>query len=57
MEEWSKLTNTEIRLKIASMEQEYEAIKNKINNLMNDLESIDVKYNKAISELNKRTKK
>ena len=51
------MTNTEIRLKMKNMEIEYESIKNKINSLFNELEKLDIQYNKAQKELEKRIKK
>lgn len=54
--EWNNMTNMDIRMKMKSMENEYEAIKNKINNLMLQLDDLDNKYNKARAELEKRIK-
>lgn len=54
---WSEMSNTEIRLKMKSMEVEYESYKNKINALFGELEKLDIEYNKAEKELEKRTKK
>jgi hypothetical protein len=56
MIDWKNMSNAEIRMKIASMEQEYDAIKMKINNLITELDNIDVEYNNANKELNKRSK-
>lgn len=39
------------------MEMEYESIKNKINGLFNELEKLDIQYNKAQNEIEKRTKR
>jgi hypothetical protein len=57
MVEWSNMSNTEIRMKMQTMEMEYESIKNKINNLMDELEKLDVVYNKGKKELERRIKK
>lgn len=57
MGEWSNMSNTEIRMKMQTMEMEYESIKNKINNLMDELEKLDVAYNKGKKELERRIKK
>ena len=57
MNEWSNMSNTEIRMKMQSMELEYESIKNKINNLMDELEELDTVYNKGKKELERRIKK
>lgn len=56
MNDWKNMSNAEIRMKTASMEKEYEAIKNKINNLITELDNLDIEYNKAVKELNKRSK-
>ena len=57
MIEWKNIGNMEIRQKMESMSLEYEAIKNKINNLINQMDELDVEYNKAKNELERRTKK
>ena len=51
------MSNTEIRIKMASMKDEYEVIKNKINALWGQLDSLDNEYAKAQKELNERSKK
>ena len=56
MNDWSNLSNSDIRMKINSMELEYEAVKNKINNLFSELDRLDIEYNKANKELEKRSK-
>lgn len=38
------------------MKMEYESIKNKINNLVSELDKLDIEYNNANKELNKRSK-
>jgi hypothetical protein len=55
--QWSDMSNTEIRIKMSSMEEEYESIKNKINNLISKLDSLDNEYNNAKKELEKRNRK
>lgn len=55
--QWSNMSNIEIRIKISSMEEEYESIKNQINNLIDKLDSLDNEYNNAKKELEKRNKK
>lgn len=57
MIDWSNLSNTEIRMKMSSMTTEYEAIKNKINILINKLDALDIEYDKAKKEIEKRSKK
>ena len=54
---WSDMSNTDIRMKMSSMEEEYESIKNKINILFDKLDSLDNEYNKAQKEIEKRNKK
>lgn len=56
MIDWSNMSNSEIRNRIKSMEMEYESVKNKINNLVNLLDKLDIEYNNANRELNKRSK-
>lgn len=53
---WDTMSNTDIRVKMSSMEMEYENIKNKINQLITDLDKLDIEYNKAQKELEKRSK-
>lgn len=53
---WDTMSNTDIRVKMSSMEIEYESIKNKINQLITDLDKLDIEYNKAQKELEKRSK-
>ena len=44
-------------MKMASMKEEYEAIKNKINNYLGQLDMLDKEYIKAQKELEERAKK
>lgn len=39
------------------MEEEFEAIKNKINNLLSQLDTLDIEYVKARKVLEERSKK
>jgi hypothetical protein len=57
MIEWNNMTNTDIRMKMSSMKEEYEAIKNKINNLLSNLDTLDTEYLKAQKVLEERSKK
>lgn len=57
MNEWGNMSNTEIRMKMQSMEMEYESIKNKINHFIDELDKLDNEYNKAKRELERRIKK
>lgn len=51
------MTNADIRAKMLSMKEEYEAIKNKINVFLGQLDNLDNEYIKALKILNERTKK
>lgn len=53
---WDTMSNSEIHIKLKSMESEYENIKNKINELINQLDNLDYQYNKGKLELKKRSK-
>ena len=44
------MSNTDIRMKMASMKEEYEAIKNKINNYLGQLDMLDKEYIKVITD-------
>lgn len=57
MIEWDKISNAEIRNKMESMTLEYEGLKNKINKLIEQMDNLDIEYNKAIKEIEKRSKK
>lgn len=57
MNDWANMSNNDIRMKMSSMEMEYESIKNKINKLVSELDSLDIEYNKAKKEILKRSKK
>lgn len=52
--DFTKLSNSEINLKIMGYNNEYEIKKGKIIELIHDLEELDLLYNKANNELNKR---
>lgn len=51
------MSNADIRMKMASMKEEYEAIKNNINKLLSKLDSLDNEYLRAQRELEERSKK
>jgi hypothetical protein len=57
MIDWSNMSNADIRNKMTSMSNEYEAIKNEINNLIGKLDILDNEYINAQKELDKRTTK
>lgn len=46
-----KLSNEEIKLKIKSLENEYENKKSKVIKLINELSELDEEYNKLTEEL------
>ena len=52
--DFSKMTNAEINLKIIGYTNEYDVKKEKIIALVNELQELDVLYNKANDELKKR---
>jgi uncharacterized coiled-coil DUF342 family protein len=53
---WENISNSEIRTKMISMVNEYESIKNQINKLISKMDTLDIEYDKAKKELEKRTK-
>ena len=52
--DFSKLSNSEINIKIIGYNNEYDVRKNKIIELIHELEDLDFLYNKANDELKKR---
>ena len=52
--DFSKMSNSEINIKIMGYDNEYEVKKKKIIDLVHELEDLDYLYNKAKAELNKR---
>ena len=52
--DFSKLSNSEINLKIMGYDNEYEIKKSKIIDLVHELENLDFLYKKAKEELEKR---
>lgn len=50
------MTNSELRIEMKSLSDEYEVKKNKIRNLLSEMHELDVRYNKIEAELNKRSK-
>jgi hypothetical protein len=52
--DFSKMSNAEINLKIKGYDNEYEVKKDKIIELVHELEDLDYLYNKASDELKKR---
>jgi predicted nucleic acid-binding Zn-ribbon protein len=54
--EWGNMSNTEIRMKLSSLEEEYTSIKNKINSLLTQLDELDNEYIKGKREIENRSK-
>lgn len=52
--DFSKMSNSEINLKIMGYDNEYEIRKSKIIDLVHELEDLDFLYKKANDELKKR---
>ena len=51
------MSNADIRAKMLSMKEEYEAVKNKINIFLVRLDNLDNEYLKALKVLDERAKK
>lgn len=52
--DFSKMSNSEINLKVMSYDNEYDIRKSKIIELVHELEDFDFLYRKATDELKKR---
>ena len=52
--DFSKMSNSEINIKIMNYDNEYEIRKSKIIDLVHELEDLDFLYNKANDELKRR---
>ena len=52
--DFSKMTNSEINIKMMGYDNDYEVKKNKIIDLVHELEDLDYLYNKAKDEIKKR---
>lgn len=52
--DFSKLSNSEINIKMKSYDNEYNVKKSKIISLVNELQDLDYLYMKAKKELSKR---
>jgi chaperonin cofactor prefoldin len=50
------MSNSELKIKMTEMENEYEALKFKVNGILNRMEELDKNYDKVKNILNKRTK-
>lgn len=54
--DYNKLANSELKLILTTLENEYETLKNKISNDLARMEFLDAKYAEVRNVLNKRTK-
>ena len=54
--DYNKLSNAELNLLLKGMRDEYEVLKNTINNKLNRMEELDKKYSDVEKNLIKRTK-
>ncbi len=54
--EYNQMSNSELRILMTKMENEYEVLKNKISSDLSKMDELDVKYIKVKNILNKRTK-
>lgn len=50
------MSNSELKIKMTEMENEYEVLKVKINEMLSRMEELDKSYDKVRTILNKRTK-
>lgn len=50
------LSNSELKIKLTEMENEYEHIKDEVNTLIHRMEELDNTYDKVKKILNKRTR-
>lgn len=54
---WEEMTTSEIRSKQLTLKELYESKKNKISQLLDDLDQLDEEYVKSEKELNKRIRR
>lgn len=54
--EYNKLSNSELKIILVEMENEYESLKAKIKQSLERMETLDKKYNDVKKTLDKRTK-
>lgn len=54
--EYNKLSNSELKIILVEMENEYESLKTKIKQSLERMETLDKKYNDVKKTLDKRTK-
>lgn len=56
MIDWKTLGNTEIRIKMRVLNEEYTTLKNKISELFDRMEELDKEYIRGTEELKERSK-
>lgn len=54
--DYNKLSNSELKILLIELENEYESLKIKINQSLERMEILDKRYNDVKQTLNKRTK-
>lgn len=54
--DYNKLSNSELKILLIELENEYESLKIKINQSLERMEILDKRYNDIKQTLNKRTK-
>lgn len=53
---YEMMSNSELKIKLTEMENEYEVLKKKVNEMINRMEELDESYINVKNILNKRTK-
>lgn len=54
--EYNNMSNSELKICLETFENEFEAKKNQILNIANELEKLKIKYDKIVNEINSRKK-
>lgn len=54
MDNFKNYTNSELNIKLKTLENEYEAYKTKALNIINNMKKLDIEYIKVQDELKKR---
>lgn len=53
---YSEMSNAELKLKLVTMENEYEVLKKTLNDLISKMYEMDIEYNKINDIYKKRTR-
>lgn len=53
---YSEMSNAELKLKLVTMENEYEVLKKTLNDLVSKMYEMDIEYNKINEIYKKRTR-